>query len=147
MYHLKNVLNGGEISPMCRARAEQDRYKSGCDTLLNFLPMPQGGITRRPGFQYIYTALAQDVRLIPFVFSETQGRVLEFGEKQMRVWMPDGTAVAKDGAPLVVSTPYPLSALDDLRFAQSADVIYFAHPDYAPQSSQGTRITTGAGVL
>ena len=133
MYHLKNVLNGGEISPMCRARAEQDRYKSGCDTLLNFLPMPQGGITRRPGFQYIYTALAQDVRLIPFVFSETQGRVLEFGEKQMRVWMPDGTAVAKDGAPLVVSTPYPLSALDDLRFAQSADVIYFAHPDYAPQ--------------
>ena len=71
MYHLKNVLNGGEISPMCRARAEQDRYKSGCDTLLNFLPMPQGGITRRPGFQYIYTALAQDVRLIPFVFSET----------------------------------------------------------------------------
>ena len=133
MYHIKNVLNGGEISPMCRARAEQDRYKSGCDTLLNFLPMPQGGVTRRPGFQFIYEALSKDVRLIPFVFSQTQGRVLEFGEYKMRIWMPDGTAVASDGGPLVVATPYPASALPGLRFAQSADVIYFAHHDYAPR--------------
>ena len=51
----------------------------------------------------------------------------------MRVWMPDGSFVMKNGAVYEVPTPYPLAALPDVRFAQSADVIYFVHPDYPPQ--------------
>ena len=131
--HIQNVLNGGEIGPMCRARADQPRYRSGCQTLQNFLPMPQGGVTRRPGLVYLGKAESASSRLIPFVFSETQGRVLEFGEKTMRIWMPDGKQVAtSDGEVLSVTTPYAAADLADLRFAQSADVIYFAHRKYPP---------------
>ena len=131
--HIQNVLNGGEIGPMCRARADQPRYRSGCQTLQNFLPMPQGGVTRRPGLVYLGEAKSASSRLIPFVFSETQGRILEFGEKTMRIWMPNGTQVAtSDGGIFSVATPYAAADLADLRFAQSADVIYFAHRKYPP---------------
>ena len=53
----------------------------------------------------------------------------------MRVWMPDGTLVAdpsNTAQPLVVVTPFAAADLSALHFAQDGDVIYFAHPSYAP---------------
>lgn len=132
VFHTQNVLNGGEISPLLRARVDQPRYGTGTREMLNFVPMPQGGATRRPGTRYLGAALHSSGRLIPFVFSATQGRVLEFGDKTMRVWLPDGSMVMKDGAVLVVETPFAAADLREVRYAQSADVIYFAHEDYPP---------------
>ena len=133
IFHTQNVLNGGEISPLLRGRVDQPRYNTGTREMLNFVPMPQGGATRRPGTRYLGTAKNQASRLVPFVFSETQGRILEFGDKTMRVWLPDGTLITDDpGEPYVVETPFAASDLRAMRFAQSADVVYFAHPAYAP---------------
>lgn len=133
IFHTQNVLNGGEISPLLRGRVDQPRYNTGTRETLNFVPMPQGGATRRPGTRYLGTAKSQTSRLVPFVFSETQGRILEFGDKTMRVWLPDGTLITDDsGEPYVVETPFADSDLRAMRFAQSADVIYFAHPAYPP---------------
>lgn len=133
LYHVQNVLNGGEISPLLWARADQPRYQTGAREMLNFVPMPQGGATRRPGTRFLGTALHASGRLVPFVFSATQGRMLEFGDKTMRVWLPDGSLVAKDGAPLSVETPYAAADLDGVRYAQSADVIFFVHENYSPR--------------
>ena len=66
------------------------------------------------------------------MFSETQGRILEFGDKTMRVWLPDGRLVSSGSEPYVVSTPFAASDLRAVRFAQSADVVYFVHPSYPP---------------
>lgn len=131
-YHQQNVLNGGELSPLMRGRVDQPRYSTGAQEMLNFVPMPQGGVTRRPGTRFLGRALHASGRLIPFVFSSTQGRMLEFGERVMRVWLPDGRLVTKDEAILEVETPFAASELAALRYAQSADVIYFAHPAHAP---------------
>lgn len=132
IFHTQNVLNGGEISPLLRGRVDQPRYNTGTRETLNFVPMPQGGATRRPGTRYLGTAKSQTSRLVPFVFSETQGRILEFGDKTMRVWLHDGKLVSSGSEPYVVSTPFAASDLRSVRFAQSADVIYFAHPAYPP---------------
>lgn len=132
VYHVQNVLNGGEISPLMRGRVDQPRYSTGTREMLNFVPMPQGGATRRPGTRYLGTACHEKVKLIPFVFSATQGRMLEFGDKKMRVWLPDGTLVTKNGAVMEAATPFAAEDLADLRYAQSADVIYFAHASHAP---------------
>lgn len=132
LYHTQNILNGGEISPLMRGRVDQPRYSTGTREMLNFVPMPQGGVTRRPGTRYLGAACHENARIIPFVFSATQGRMLEFGDRKMRVWLPDGTLVTKNSAILEVATPFAVADLVDLRFAQSADVIYFAHPSYAP---------------
>ena len=127
LYHIQNVLNGGEITPLMRGRIDQPRYGTGCREMLNFVPMPQGGVTRRPGTRFLGMAKGDRGRLVPFVFSATQGRILEFGDKTLRVWLPDGRLVQSE-----FSSPYAAADLPALRFAQSADVIYFAHPDYAP---------------
>lgn len=132
IFHTQNVLNGGEISPLLRGRVDQPRYNTGAREMLNMVPMPQGGTTRRPGTRYLGTAKSQTSRLVPFVFSETQGRILEFGDKTMRVWLPDGKLVSSGSEPYVVSTPFAASDLRAVRFAQSADVVYFAHSLYPP---------------
>ncbi|CAK7068155.1 MAG: hypothetical protein MEBIL_02251 [Bilophila sp.] len=132
IFHTQNVLNGGEISPLLRGRVDQPRYNTGAREMLNMVPMPQGGSTRRPGTRYLGTAKSQTSRLVPFVFSETQGRILEFGDKTMRVWLPDGKLVSSGSEPYVVSTPFAASDLRAVRFAQSADVVYFVHPSYPP---------------
>ena len=132
IFHTQNVLNGGEISPLLRGRVDQPRYNTGAREMLNMVPMPQGGATRRPGTRYLGMAKNQTSRLVPFVFSETQGRILEFGDKTMRVWLPDGKLVSSGSEPYVVSTPFAASDLRAVRFAQSADVVYFVHPAYPP---------------
>ena len=132
IFHTQNVLNGGEISPLLRGRVDQPRYNTGAREMLNMVPMPQGGTTRRPGTRYLGMAKNQTSRLIPFVFSETQGRILEFGDKTMRVWLQDGKLVSSGSEPYVVSTPFAASDLRAVRFAQSADVVYFVHSSYPP---------------
>ena len=134
VFHTLNVLNGGELSPLLYGRVDQPRYSTGAREMRNFVPMPQGGVTRRPGTRYLGTALGDGGRLVPFVFSATQGRMLEFGDRTMRVWLPDGRVVAdEEGAPRVFESPFAAADLRALRYAQSADVIYFAHPGYAPR--------------
>lgn len=128
VYHLQNVLNGGEITPLMRGRVDQPRYQTGAQTMHNMVPMPQGGVTRRPGTRFLGMASGDRCRFIPFVFSATQGRMLEFGDHVMHVWLPDGTQVDKSFA-----SPFAAADLADLRFAQSADVIYFAHSKYQPR--------------
>ena len=133
LHHVQNVLNGREITPLMRGRVDQPRYATGCREMRNFVPMPQGGATRRPGTRFLGMALGERGRLIPFVFSATQGRMLEFGDRVMRVWLPDGRMVADEhGIPRTFASPYAAADLPGLRFAQSADVIYFAHPGHAP---------------
>ena len=134
VFHTQNVLNGGEISPLLRGRVDQPRYSTGAREMRNFVPMPQGGVTRRPGTRYLRTALGDGGRLVPFVFSATQGRMLEFGDRAMRVWLPDGRVVAdEEGSPKIFESPFAAADLRAVRYAQSADVIYFAHPGYAPR--------------
>lgn len=134
LYHVQNVLNGGEITPLMRGRVDQPRYSTGAREMRNFVPMPQGGVTRRPGTRFLGEACSNTARLVPFVFSATQGRMLEFGDKSLRVWLPDGRLVTdEDGAPKVFASPYAAADLRELRFAQSADVVYFAHSGYAPR--------------
>lgn len=49
-------LNGGEFTPLIDARADIEKYKSGCRILENFLPRIYGVIERRPGTRFIKEA-------------------------------------------------------------------------------------------
>ena len=64
VFHTQNVLNGGELSPLLYGRVDQPRYSTGAREMRNFVPMPQGGVTRRPGTRYLGTALGDGGRLL-----------------------------------------------------------------------------------
>ena len=137
---VRNVLNGGEISPDMAARVEQPRYQTGCEALENMVPLPQGGITKRPGLAHVGETLLQGkgdaVRLVPFVFNVGETRVLELASSgkgtSLRVWLPTeaGAEVLFSGKENAL--PYAAAELRELSIVQSADVLFLAHRLHAP---------------
>lgn len=77
---------GGEITPELYGRLDLDKFQTGLARAENFLVLPHGPITARPGFSYVLeTHDSEDVsRLIPFSFSADQTMVLEFGHNYIR---------------------------------------------------------------
>lgn len=123
---VRNSFNAGELSPLMAARVDQARYPNGCASLCNMLLHPHGGAWRRPGLRFMGLAAdpAGPVRLIPFVFSEAQAYVLEFGPRSLRIWHGGGLVLGGDGEPFRLETPWAGEQLTALRWCQSADMLY-----------------------
>jgi hypothetical protein len=85
-------LSSGEISPSLYARVDLTKYATGLKTCRNFIVEKFGGISNRPGTQFIAEVKdsTKNVRLIEFIFNADQTYVLEFGDQYMRVHK-DGT--------------------------------------------------------
>ena len=81
-------FTGGELSPEMLGRLDDAKYADGLSLCLNFITTPQGPAINRPGFQYIGTVKnpAVKTRIIPFVFSSIQTRVIEMGAGYFRFW-------------------------------------------------------------
>lgn len=139
-------FTSGEISPKLLGRVDLARYANAAQTIKNFIVLPFGGVTRRPGTRFIYEAklaATKKVRLVPFIFNETQAYILEFGDEYIRFYYQQGILeTGSPAAPLEIVSPYDHEQLQDLRFAQSADVIYISHPNVAPQKLSRTAHTT-----
>lgn len=71
-------------------------------------------------------------RLIPFEFSTEQAYVLEFTDKNIRIYKDGGIVVGADGEPVEVPSPYTENDLVKVRFTQSADIMYLVHPEIQP---------------
>ena len=201
------AFTAGEFSPRLHGRTDLAKYSSAAETIENFIVHPHGGVTRRPGTQFIEEIKDSDAkgRLIPFEFSTTQAYVLEFGNTYLRVYKDGGvvteatksiSAITQATPPVVtanshgytngdrvtlasisgmtqlnnrsfvvankttntfelsgetirglssytsggtsakhyeLATPYTTAQLPDLKFAQSADVMYICHPSVSPR--------------
>lgn len=208
-----STFTAGEISPRLEGRVTIEKYREGLSNLTNMIVQPHGGVTRRPGTEYLGEVKGSDdvTRLIPFEFKTSDTYALEFGDQYMRVFrnglqvledsekavsaitladpgvltsnghgLSDGDEVFLDNTggdmtELVsrnylvagsttntftltdlfgndidttgftaytgsgisvdkiyeVSTPYTSAQVNDVRFAQSADVMYLVHPSHA----------------
>lgn len=205
-----STFTAGEISPRLEGRVSIEKYREGLADLTNMIVQPHGGVTRRPGTEYLGEVKDSSVktRLIPFEFKTADTYILEFGEQNMRVFR-NGLQVLKGSAKAIsaitqadpgvlttaahgysngdeiyiddivgmtelngrnykvanvtsttftlqdlfgndidttnltaytsggeadeiyeISTPYAAADIFDLRFAQSADVMYLVHPSY-----------------
>jgi len=129
------ALNAGEFSPLLRGRIDIDKYGRACEKLENFLPQIQGPVKKRPGTRFVAEVKnsAKKTRLIPFEFSNEQAYILEFGDQYIRFYANGGVVVSSGTTPYEIASPYLEADLDQISFAQSADVIYLAHPDYPPR--------------
>ncbi len=86
------AFNRGVISSRGLARIDLERYEMSAEVMKNFVPRVLGSMMLRPGLKYIDT-MNEDLRLVrqmPFVFSEDDTALLEFGEgSYMRVRIND----------------------------------------------------------
>jgi len=79
-------FSAGEVTPALWGRVDQTKHITGLRKCKNMMVMRHGGVTNRPGTYFVgETKLSGAVRLIPFVFSNDQTYILEFGESYMRV--------------------------------------------------------------
>lgn len=123
----KTSFSSGEISPALAARGELARYQTGVRKAENVVVMIEGGLTRRPGTQFIWT-LKDETRaglLIPFEFSPDVNYMLVLNAGVMRV-MKNGGIVLSGGVPYELAHPYGDGDLDNVVWAQSLDVIFLA---------------------
>ena len=155
---LQDSFNAGEFSEITAARVRFEKYKNAVATCENMIPMVQGGLTRRTGTMFVaevesglyvadgyvnegYVEESAKVRLVPFEYSVTQAYVLEFSNQKIRFYKDRGLIL--DGVtPYSISTPYDVDELFDIKFTQSADVLYITCGDHAPRKLSRTGHTS-----
>ena len=125
-------FTGGEFSPRLDGRNDLAKYSSSCKTLENFVIYPHGSAARRSGTQFVSEVKdsTKKTRLIPFEFSTTQTYMLEFGNQYIRFYKDNGQILSGASA-YEIATPYLEAELFELKYAQSADVMYICHPNHA----------------
>lgn len=143
---LVNNFSAGELSPEMLGRVDLAKYQNGCETLVNWLPLIEGGMMSRPGTRFVSAAKYGDrqARLLPFVFSTLQAYMLEFGHGYIRVYKDGGQIVDGAGNPIEILTSYTESDLPRLKFQQRADVLYLTHPGYPRKKLSRTSHTSWA---
>jgi hypothetical protein len=133
---------GGEISPQLYARTDVDKYGQSVRSMLNFIARAQGAATRRPGTRYIAATRGNAAsRLIGFEFSTVQAYIIEASSQGFFRFYMSGGQVLSGGLPYEIAHPYGAD-LAALQWVQSADVLYLAHPRFAPRKLSRTGHTS-----
>jgi len=131
---------GGELAPSLHARVDLAKYAVGLKLCRNFFAHAHGGVSNRPGTEFIGEVKDSNrrSRLIPFAFNTDQTYVLEFGHNTLRVIMDGGYVEASPGAVYEIASPYPEADLPTLAYVQSADVMTLVHGLHPPRELRRT---------
>ena len=136
---IKTNFSAGELSPEAYGRVTLERYADGAKRLFNFLLMPLGSIRKREGTRFVYgTKDNAFTVLVDFEYNKEQAYQLAFSDGCIRFFR--NRSILLDGvSPYEVATTYSEDELEDIVWAQSADVLYLVHPDHPPRklSRQG----------
>ena len=136
----QNNFTTGVMSPGVYSRVDLAKYSAGAKRIVNGIVLAHGGISNRPGTGMV-DELPGPGLLFPFTYSVEQSYVLAFYDPnpsdetphfaKMRIYK-DGGVVADPITGLVVevTTPYYPADLAKLKFTQSADTLFIAHPRY-----------------
>lgn len=127
-----NAFNTGELSPLMNSRSDVTQYKTGAKTLENMIVRSQGPIQRRPGTKYISEVKdsTDPVRLISFEYPP-YSYIIEAGDDYFRFYR-NGAQIQSGESAYEIVSPYDANDIFDVQFAQDAQYMRFAHPDYAP---------------
>ena len=129
----------GEIDPLLKSRIDIDQYYNSLEQARNVVIQPQGGITRRPGLQYVSTipsaaAPQSGCRLVPFEFSTTQSYMLLFVHNRMYIYKDKvlQTNINASGNDYL-TTSITSAMIGTIDYAQSADTLIVVQEDMAPK--------------
>lgn len=136
-------FSGGEWDPQLQSSTDLAKYKTACKVMRNFFSHVNGTASNRSGLQYVCAtaqsttnqSVVQNVRLIPFIFNTSQSYVCEFGNGYIR-FIKNGSLILTGGNPYSITSPYTSAQVMQLGYTQSADTIFLAHPNTAPQMLQ-----------
>jgi hypothetical protein len=132
---MQPAFTAGELSPALWARTDLAKYQSGLKTARNVFVHPHGGVSNRPGLEFIGEVRnSAPGNLLSFVFDAETNQTynLEFTAGKIRFYRA-GVLILSGGLPYEVNTPYTVDHIKDLVFAQENDVMFITHQSYAPR--------------
>jgi hypothetical protein len=129
-------FSSGEIGPLMDMRHDTGAYQNGARRLRNVSVLNQGGITRRPGTEYLATLNGRS-RMIPFEFSSTEQYIFAFGDQRLDIYSTAGSLIQS-----ITSCPWTSAILFSMTYSQAADVMIICSPQMATQIIRRTSSTT-----
>lgn len=135
----------GEVSPSMLSRTDSPVYAQAAKKVENLFLRNEGGVLRRFGTRKVYefdttvdTSKRQQVRIIPFIFSDDERYIISLEHEQIRCFKIDPST----GAISLVETitqdvnadtlPITDTYLDEINFAQSGDIMILCHQTFSP---------------
>ena len=141
---LQTNFNRGELDPVLAGRTDIAAYYNGMQTAKNVLTIPQGGVKRRPGMEFLGEALS-DGRMEVFSFSVALNYLLVFTDLRMQVYKNDvlQTNINGSGNDYLV-TPWTGAQAKEFDYIQSLDTAIITHEDIEVQTITRTSDTDWA---
>lgn len=126
-------FTSGMFDPKLQGRSDIEQYRNGAKELTNVIVEWAGGATRIPGTYYAGEVKysAKKTRLIPFIFSNVETYILEFGDEYIRFYRNHSQILSGGNAYEVVTT-YTEDEIEDIQYVQTADVLYLFHSSHHP---------------
>lgn len=132
-------FNAGELSPLMLGRTDMPAYTSGLRRGLNAMVVPHGPVHRRPGTRRAGAGRSSARFTASFVFGPGDAYTVEFSDLKMRFWRADRSQVLDAFLNIVeLTTPWSAAQARELRWHQSADVMWFTHPSKPMQELRRT---------
>ena len=138
LWNFQSNMNRGELDPLLMGRIDIQAYYNGLRTASNVLTIPQGGVKRRPGQEFLGAALGNG-RLENFSFNVEQSYLLVFTNLKVQIYKDTvlQTNINGSGNDYLV-TPWTLAQVQELDIIQTADTAIITHVDVAPQTLSRT---------
>ena len=142
------AFNAGEVSRKMDGRSDLEIYKSGCRDLDNFFVLPQGGVERRAGTEFVKYAGAGNTptgsnpaRMIEFDFSSDVFFVIEIGTSYAKVHYTDDNGVDQVVSVTGTVPAYTEAELRTLQFNRRYDTLILTCPTKETQVFKRETIT------
>ena len=123
---------GGLVSQKLDERVDMDKFGKWFKVADNMRFFSTGAMQNRTGFVKVANTknnLPNDnIRLLSFVFNNREAFLLELGQGYMRVFKDGAPILDTDGSIKVWNTSITFPADEDLKYAQSGDIIFLTIP-------------------
>ena len=137
----------GEISPSLVSRTDSAIYNSSAQSVKNFFIRTEGGVAKRGGFQALHdftsvtedTNIRQQVRLIPFIFSDDEQYVIALSHQKCEIFFINPTTGALTLATTLTqdidsaTLQWDQAYLHEITYAQGGDVLFLCHNTFMCQ--------------
>lgn len=136
---VKSSFTSGVLDPRLYSRVDIANYERGLQQGTNCVITPFGSIRRRGGLRHIGTlsGLAAAPRPVAFSINSNAVQYLLLLADNKIYFYRNGALIANingSGNPYLAATPWPLSAVAGIRWAQTGDVMIMVHEDYNPRA-------------
>lgn len=141
---LQPTFSGGELSPSLFSRVDIARYGTSLRKCRNLIVRPYGGVENRPGTRFIgeIRDSGEIGRLITFQYSAEIMYVIVVNDGYFEFIYQGAFLESSPGVRTQVAVPYTATEIFDLKFTQSADVMYLTHKSHQPQTLRRITATT-----